>query len=264
MSRRWLWFGTVTGISVACIAVVGWSPSLAQREDPTEAYIIASQRQDSRLKLKQILLALHNYHTQHNEFPAGTRPSSTLKPEQRLSWMTAILPDLDQQQLAGQLVADKGWDDKVNRQAVMTTLDVFLNPGLERPKPGDLSVTQYVGLAGLGADGPTLPVDSPRAGCFAYDRPTRLTDIKDGTSNTIMVSEASKDFGLWAAGGRPTLRSLTKGPVLNGPDGIGGPWKEGTLVAFADGSVRFVAKAIDPKLFKAVVTINGHEKVNIH
>jgi hypothetical protein len=108
-----------------------------------------------------------------------------------------------------------------------------------------------------------LPVESPRAGCFAYDRPTRLEDIKDGTSNTAMICEASKEYGSWAAGGHATLRAVTKEPVIDGPDGIGGPWKEALLVAFADGSVRPVSKKVNAKIFRGFVTINGHEDIHI-
>jgi hypothetical protein len=75
-----------------------------------------------------------------------------------------------------------------------------------------------------------LPVTSNRAGVFGINRKTRIADIKDGTSNTIMTTEASGQFGPWIAGGNPTIRSLTKKPYINGPDGIGGPFTGGCNV----------------------------------
>ena len=82
---------------------------------------------------------------------------------------------------------------------------------------------------------------------FGYNRKTRLRDITDGTSNTVMISEASKDYGAWSAGGTATIRSLTKKPYINGPDGIGGPFPGGCHMLMGDGSVRFVSQNIDPK-----------------
>ena len=262
--RNWIFCGSIAVIcSVGVSTIATNSLMWAQQNNDTEAYIIATLRQDSRLKLKRILLALHNYHAEHKQFPTGTHPNPKLKPDKRISWAAAILPYFEQQPLYDRIVFDKSWDDKANHGAITTTVEGLLNPGLEKPKEGDLPPTHYVGLAGLGADGPTLPVESPRAGCFGYNRATRLEDIKDGTSDTMMISEASKDYGSWAAGGRPTIRSLTKEPVMNGPDGFGGPWEEGMLVGFADGSVRFCSKHIDAKLFRGLITINGHEEIKL-
>jgi hypothetical protein len=265
MRRKCVLIGSIAGVCVVCLlAVASESLTLAQqRDEATEAYIIGMLRQDSRIKLKQIMLALYNYQTGHKHFPEGTRPNPTLKPDKRLGWTTAILPFMEQKPLYDRIALDKSWDDKASHAAITTTLEAFLNPGLEKPKAGDLPPTHYVGLAGLGVDGPMLPVESPRAGCFAYDRPTRLEDIKDGTSNTAMICEASKEYGSWAAGGHATLRAVTKEPVIDGPDGIGGPWKEALLVAFADGSVRPVSKKVDAKIFRGFVTINGHEDIHI-
>jgi len=38
---------------------------------------------------------------------------------------------------------------------------------------------------------------------------------------------------------------------------------EGVQVGFADGSVRFVSKSVDPQLLERLVTIAGHEQINI-
>ncbi len=222
----------------------------------------AARRTQSKNNLKQIGLALHNYHATEGNFPAATYRVADLKPDKRLSWQTEILPYVEQKPLYDRIDFKKSWEDSANHAAVSTPLVLFINPMIGEQNAGGLPVTEYVGLAGVGADGPMLPVTSPRAGVFAYNRVTRIEDIVDGTSNTIMTSECNKDFGSWAAGGRPTIRALTKKPYIDGPDGLGGQ-PEGVQVGFADGSVRFVSKSVDPQLLERLVTIAGHEQINI-
>jgi hypothetical protein len=244
------------GIVVSAAAVAILLPAIqAARE--------AARRTQSQNNMKQIMLALHNYHDVYRSFPSGTHPNKDLKPDKRLSWLVEILPGLEYQSLHNQINFGKAWDDPANRQAVTTSISVFLNPSSPQQRKGPYPVTNYVGLAGLGADGPTLPVTSPKAGCFGYDRVTRIRDITDGLSNTAMISEISKDEGSWAAGGRPTIRPLTTQPYIDGPDGIGGSHPEGGLIGLADGSVRFFSKNVDPKVMEALVTIQGGESVNL-
>jgi hypothetical protein len=76
-----------------------------------------------------------------------------------------------------------------------------------------------------------------------------------------MTAECAKDLGSWAAGGRPTIRPLTKKPYIDGPDGLGGQHPGGSLFGMADGSVQFISQSIDPTVLEAMVTIAGGEAV---
>lgn len=211
----------------------------------------AARRTQSTNNLKQIALALHNYADVYKSFPAGTIPNEKLKPEERLSWMTSILPFVEQQALYKTIDQEEPWDEGANARASETSIQTFLNPGIPI-MPG---TTNYVGIAGMGKDAPTLPVDHKRAGVFGYNRKTRFRDITDGTSNTMMTSESSGDYGPWISGGNATIRSLTKKPYINGPDGIGGPYQGGCNIGIADGSVRFVSENIDPTVFERLSTM---------
>ena len=126
---------------------------------------------------------------------------------------------------------------------------------------GREGTTHYVGMAGIGKDAADLKVNDPKAGIFGHNRQTRIRDIRDGTSNTIAISEASDHFGPWAQGGRSTIRGLTEEPYINGPDGIGSPFPGGMNAGLSDGSVRFISENIDPEVFKALITINGGERI---
>jgi prepilin-type processing-associated H-X9-DG protein len=221
----------------------------------------AARRTQSKNNLKQIGLALHNYHDVHNQFPAATHEVENLKPEERLSWQAEILPYIEQAPIYNQLTFEKGWEDEANLSHLKHRIPVYLSPALTIDANGKVGHTHYVGIAGLGEDGPLLDVADKGAGIFGYNRGCRIPHITDGTSNTMMVSEASKDFGGWGVGGKSTVRALTKQPYINGPDGLGSPFRGGMHVLFADGSVRFISENIAPEILEALTTIAGGEVI---
>ena len=242
-----------TAVATSAVAVALLLPAVQQARE-------AARRTASKNNLKQIMLALHNYHDVNLTFPEGTHPNEKLKPEERLSWITKILPFIDEVPLYSEIDFDQGWESKDNSYALEITIAILQNPS-HSAEESDYATTHYVGLAGLGEDGPKLPVTSEKAGVFAYNRGTRIRDIRDGTSNTIAISDAT-DPGPWGAGGSATIRPLTEKPYINGPDGIGGPHEGGIQVGMCDGSVRFVSENIDPSVMEALVTINGGEVVS--
>jgi len=123
--------------------------------------------------------------------------------------------------------------------------------------------TPYIGIAGLGTDAPLLPKGDPRAGVFGYDRQTTIADIKDGLGTTMLVAESGRMSGSWLAGGPATVRGLNpdEQPYLGPGRQFGGRHRGGAMIGLADGSVRFVSESIDPKVFEALSTIAGGEKI---
>src|SRR5690606_22002991 len=204
-------------------------------------------------------LALHNYHDIYSHFPEGTIPNDQLTVDKRLSWLVSVLPFVDQGPLYEAIDRTAGWQADANAQAIETSIPVFINPSIGTD-PGP-NFAHYAGCAGVGVDGPTLPADHERAGIFGYDRFSRIRDIKDGSTNTMMAFEVQDDLGPWAQGGKATVRSLTKEPYIHGPDGIGGRHTGAAAVLFGDGSVRMVSEHTDPGVLKALATQAGGERV---
>ena len=219
---------------------------------------MAARRTQSMNNLKQLLLAMHNYHDVYGNFPAGTVKDSAEEVDDRLSWIISLLPFFDQAALYEQIDQKEGWKSDANSDWTGFNLQALRNPAESNAREG---ATHYVGMAGIGKDAANLKVTDPGAGVFGYNRQTRLRDIKDGTSNTIAITEASDDFGPWAQGGRSTIRGLTEEPYINGPDGIGSPFPGGMNAGLSDGSVRFISENIDPEVFKALITISGGERI---
>jgi prepilin-type processing-associated H-X9-DG protein len=221
----------------------------------------AARRTQSMNNLKQIGLALHNYHDVYSHFPAGTVVNSATKPEDRLSWQAEVLPFIEQAPLHNQLNFKKGWQEQPEA-LIRVKLPVYTNPSLPPMAGFEFGeTTDYVGIAGLGVDGPKKKPNEKGAGLFAYDSPRHIRDILDGTSNTLMVGGVTANRGRWAQGGPSTIRPFTKQPYMRGPDGFSGIHTGGTHFSFADGSVRFISDNIDPKTLEALVTIQGGEVV---
>ncbi len=250
------------GSSVAVVAVLValLLPAVQQARE-------AARRTQSKNNLKMIGLAMHNYHDTFNQFPPGTIPSKKLKPEERQSWQVLLLPYLDQAPLYNALAVDQResapWDGDQQQNLIATDISTFRNPSQPAAhQQGDPGPTDYVGWAGVGRDAPTEKSKDNKKGIFGYDRATKMRDILDGTSNTVMVSDGvGKERGPWAQGGKSTIRALTTKPYVNGPDGIGSPHTGGFHVLLADGSVRFVSQNIDQDVLEALATRAGGEVV---
>src|SRR5262249_53582770 len=104
------------------------------------------------------------------------------------------------------------------------------------------------------------PATAKKLGVFGYDRTTRVQEITDGVSNTILMAQVPPTYKRpWMAGGGSTVEGVPEKDsvrpfVSPQPDG-----KRGTLVVMADGSVRFIAENVKDDIFKALCTIKGGE-----
>jgi hypothetical protein len=143
--------------------------------------------------------------------------------------------------------------DDAGRRALVRE---FLNPLLaETTTPQGDGVTHFVGVAGVGEDGPRLPVDHPRAGIFGAGRHTRKEDVADGLSHTLLLLGVEANLGSWAAAGPATVRPLTQEPYLRGPDGFGTGQDDGMFVLMADGSVKFLSSETHPILMRRMAAM---------
>lgn len=242
-------------VGTSAVAVAFLLPAVQQSRE-------AARRTQSRNNLKQLGLALHNYADTFQTFPSGTVVASAAKPEDRLSWMVSILPYVDQAPVYQGVDQKRAWDRQDKLNLIQVRIPTYQNPSLAQPAGfKDLGYTDYVGVAGLGANGPNTRPREKGAGMFAYDHPRGIRDVLDGTSNTVMVGDASGDRGAWAQGGKASIRPFTAKPYLKGPDGFGGAHVGGAHFLLGDGSVRFISENIDPALMEALITIQGGERI---
>jgi hypothetical protein len=245
----------------------------------------AANRASDGCNLKQIALATINTADSNNGvMPQATIPNSSLAPNQRLSWLVAILPNMDNRPLYLQINLAESWQSETNLPVAQRHFSNFLCPSAQPQglAPGCSSlpshlktsfVTSYVGVAGVGPNAAFLPEGHPRCGGFGHDRRTLYPDsFTDGVSQTILIIETAHENGPWAAGHWPTLREIDLEEAS--PVGLDAPfghrrtstlfWRrsshcEGTHAALGDGSVRWIANTVDAKTLAAAATIAGGE-----
>jgi hypothetical protein len=211
---------------------------------------------------------------QPGDKPTGVRRvGSEQSPNAHFSWMTALLPFIDQQQVYEKLDFNQSVDSDRNLKAGATQIPAFLNPLDDRktwegyPFHG-MGLTHFVGMSGVedsrNVVAAKLPRSDPRAGVFGYDGVARPAQIADGQSQTIMMTGAGDLSNPWLFGGGGTIRGARE-PLFDKTSGLGtkGLPGGGTIVVMADGSVRHVNSSVDPKVFKAMSTIHGADSVDL-
>ena len=198
----------------------------------------AGRKAVSMNNLKQIMLTMHNYAASYGSFPPRAIFDKQGKP--LLSWRVKMLPYLESQGLYEQFHLDEPWDSEHNKKLIAQMPPQYRNPSSTAP-PG---TTTYLAVCGKGL-------------MFDGTEGRKMAEITDGTSNTIMVVEANDDRAVpWT---KPDDWECDPQRPLTG---LGSARPGGFNVAFADGSVRFISKSIDPKTFYALLTIAGGEPIN--
>jgi prepilin-type N-terminal cleavage/methylation domain-containing protein/prepilin-type processing-associated H-X9-DG protein len=243
----------------------------------------AAARTQCTNNLKQLVLAMHSFADTGTPAPKGNTDSPAKRlfppgcfgagktPEERLSWMVALLPYLDQASLYQRFDMKKGYAE--NGPAAQTRLYIFLCPESKQAATLD-TVTNYIAMSGIGHESAWQPAGAAGNGFMGYDRLTSMTMIEDGASNTIALMETDFSLGPWARGGSSTLRGFDPAdlPLYGDSRPFGGHAAErrlfggqpaGMNAAMADGSVRFLRSSIDPQRLAAAITIAGGEPVDL-
>jgi prepilin-type N-terminal cleavage/methylation domain-containing protein/prepilin-type processing-associated H-X9-DG protein len=260
----------------------------------------AANRAKCANNLKQWGLAMHNYHDAFGQFPLGSQGNP------RQTWAQYVWAFIEQNALAQQ------WSPTDNFYTPPCTIPNTMNGlcGQAVPLyncPSDIGMDQdncyyerrrgnYVVNWGNAKYDNALPAGSGLApfshlpGVYRVPRVTRLTDIVDGTSNTLLMSETLKAISEQDDDWRGDIHNddgvfkfmtlLT--PNSSAPDYVG--WaipnndplmpvtasspeysaarsrhSGGVNAARCDGSVQFVTNSINLGTWQAMGTMNGGE-----
>jgi RNA polymerase sigma factor (sigma-70 family) len=205
-----------------------------QKVEPAPAASTPEQLQASSSNLRNLALAMHNYHDQYGHFPPAAVISKDGKP--LVSWRVLLLPYLDQEKLFREFKLDQPWDSEHNKKLLARMPAVYAAP---RGKTKETHSTFYQVFTGKGT-------------IFDGQRGTRIVDVTDGTSNTILIIESGAAVP-WT---KPAdLVYDAKKPLPR----LGGIFPEGLHFALADGSSRFCKMRFREPAMRAFITRNGGE-----
>ena len=267
--------------------------------------------------VRQIALAMLNYEESHKHLPPGfSHPGMTM-------WSGFILPQFEQQNLYEKISLEGPWRNQTatnpeNPAALSVQLNYMQCPSanIDRVQYDPLIDADRVPSCYLGCASGLLNRESgekPWAGMDFYDglpasdgvfylnSRTRLSEIMDGQSNTVMVGETIPDQYLWGedySGNRQKVDhwyigsgelsnyleleeyqsaevseclGSTACPInsLKIPESnindkelcFGSAHWGGVNMGFADGHVRFLVETVDPKIYSALGSRSGSETV---
>ena len=200
----------------------------------------AARRMQCSNNMKQIGLALWNYESTYKCFPPAFTTDANGKPLH--SWRTLILPFMEQSNLYSQIDLNKPWDDPVNLPFSNVVIPGYACPSGHTDSPEKTCYQVVVDPSGI----------------FTGANSTKITEITDGTSNTILLVEAESENAVpWMSPNDTDLPTyLTLGQTIR-PNHTGG-----SNATFADGSIRFLSNGIDPATAKSLISKGGGEPVN--
>jgi prepilin-type N-terminal cleavage/methylation domain-containing protein len=251
----------------------------------------AAARVQCQNNLRQIGLAFHNHHDTHRFFPTGgwdwTTPPTYVNGQpavgaaQQAGWGFQVLPYLEQENVWRGGSATTDLDRAL--VAMATPVKVFFCPARRAPQTVTYSYPGYLGgIPTTHALCDYAASNLEGTGVVRQYRPTRIADVRDGTSNTVLVGDkrlnltllgqpqADDNEGYTCGWNEDTVRFTDQRPA---PDFVGDPSLHGGRLfgsshvgrfnmAFADASVRPVSYSVSAPVFRNLGNISDGQVIN--
>jgi len=215
-------------------------------DEPHGFELQISAREHARLSstantLKQVGLALHNYHDTFGQLPLGG--TFAKNGEVRHSWISS-LQGFTMFTFNGQLRWEEPWNSSHNQKFFRSRLTYeFENDRLPLPT--------------MNNDGFALSHFAANQHVMGPNRALKFSEITDGTSQTLLVGEVNSLLQPWGA---PTNYRDPRLGLNRDPRGFGGDTDPGgVLFGFADGRVEYLTDQIDQSVLDALASPAGGE-----
>ena len=277
----------------------------------------AAARAKCQNNFKQLGLALHGYHDTNSKFPAGSQgtvppvPAGGANVNPGTSWLVLILPQIEQAALYQQYSFTTAYTSTTNLAVGCVKVNTITCPSGSTALSGNGSevsngvenfTTHYYGVQGpAGTSNPTTNTiggttfsytvnNAGSNGSYsshgmltvydsaAFAKIIRMTDVLDGTSNTLMTAERSMNepasagnaYRSWVrgySGGSGATKNVTN-PInstfYNGSSNFndisfGSNHTGGANFGMGDGSCRFISQSIDMPTYMALASIASGE-----
>lgn len=280
-------------IAIIAILVALLLPAVQQARE-------AARRAQCKSNLKQIGVALHNYHDSASALPAGNIvvQGASNPFGWGWTWHSKILPYVDQTPLYERVQNVMGSDAGISTDAEQrlagrdTRIPVFQCPSqaggnLNYGGQGGYQPSNYNGNVGTNTfnsnECDTWNDICFRAnGIFFMNSSIRMRDVTDGLSNTMMALEVQTklsptmagddrkyNFSVGGDGNPPTdiseylMGAETNDPINGGTTECAGSFHTGGChILFSDGAVRFLSENLNMTIYRALATREGEELVS--
>lgn len=259
----------------------------------------AANRLKCQNNLKQIGLALHNYHDTKSKFPSGGVYVTPPTKYSGLSYLVYLLPFIEQQSLYRSFQRDVDsnpdyLDNATNIALAFTQVSSFICPTSRQPRVTNYGLERINGeypftahyAGNMGPVGGSYDVDTKAGqggialqGVLGKNTNTSINDITDGTSNTFLVGELSwngaRGYRAWTRGcgdgyGCHSCKNFKNGinaakyttGTFNNVS-FGSEHPKGAGFVMSDGSVRFVMENISLNVLLAASSRNSGEVLGL-
>jgi prepilin-type processing-associated H-X9-DG protein len=204
-----------------------------------------ASRTECKNHLKQLALAMHNYHDQYGSFPPAYIADKNGRPMH--SWRVLLLPFLEFGHLYKEYRFDEPWNGPHNRLLAEPAPSVFHCPA----DTGTKTDTSYVVVVG------------PKT-IFPGASSIKIADIEDGTSNTILLVEATDSGINWLEPRDMSYEDAVRGINAKTSWGISSHHEGGAMVAFADGSRELLPDQTPLQQLRLLLERNDGRPASMH
>lgn len=227
-------------IAIAVVVLVCPGILIALLLPALQAARESARRMQSSNNLRQIGIAMHNYHDTYRSFPPAVVTDASGKP--LYSGRVLLLPFMEQMPLYDAWDKNAAWDSPQNLSLSQTVISTFQDPS--HPARSVEGQTDYLFVTGT-----NTMFDVPAGQQLDFSQ------ITDGTSNTMMAIEVKNSGISWAEPRDVDMSAPTPLPPSSHPSG--------NVVLFADGAVHNIPSGTPPPQVRAMATRNGNEPVAI-
>ena len=199
--------------------------------DPMVATMVSNVKKEAEVNMRRnyfgnVAVAIHDFHDAYDRCPFPEPFHENVGKD--LSWRVLILPFFEGQLYYRKFATDQLWNSENN---LPLSKDMFPPYGFD--KPGEKTSICWIKTT---------------------DKRISIYDIPDGPSETIMLMENPNKV-IWSKADDITIDEAVK-LVKNLPDG------EKLAISFYDASTFAVSNKMDLEMFRAMLTIDGGEKVD--
>ncbi|MFN0198429.1 MAG: DUF1559 domain-containing protein [Planctomycetaceae bacterium] len=204
------------------------SPAALSAEDKFDRDLQAGK------KVRTLIRAMCDHCDTHGMLPESYSYDRK-KGQTLLSWRVQLLPFLGHKDLYRKFKHNEPWDSEHNKTLIAEMPAIYAAPGGANREDGK---TCFL----------TIRADDS---AFPAEKRIGFRDIKDGTSNTIMIVEANEDSSVvWT---RPDDYVLPEKPL----QGLIRSKEPGIIVGMCDGAVYRLSTSIDDERFRKLVSRDG-------